>query len=357
MRNIKILALAAITLWVAACGNDKTNTPPSNAKLPTLTTTEVYNISTAEAAASAEITDPGDDAVSARGVCWSTRPNPTVADSKTESGSGTGIFSATMPSLAANTTYYVRAYATNSIGKTAYGNQITFSTIKPYMNPNLRYGNVMDIDGNSYATIAIGTPATNGRTAATQVWMAENLKTTHYNDGTPIPNAVSSNHLLSTGWWVAYTSGSGAWCYYDNDTTNNATYGKLYNWYAVNTGKLCPQGWHIPTDAEWTLLADDLGGEAVAGGKMKATGYWDWDDINSNESGFSGLPGGYRTKSGAFSALPFFALWWSVSENNATVAWGRSLFPFETMLLKDLILSNDNTFEKGNGLSCRCVQD
>ncbi|MBL0287321.1 MAG: fibrobacter succinogenes major paralogous domain-containing protein [Bacteroidetes bacterium] len=116
-----------------------------------------------------------------------------------------------------------------------------------------------------------------------QIWMAENLKTTLYNDGTLIPNVTNSDE------WSKLTTG--AYCYYDNNYSNNAIYGKLYNWYAVGTGKLVPKGWHVPTDAEWETLITYLGGEDIAGRKMKSTNYWKSPNVGaSNSSGFNGLP-------------------------------------------------------------------
>lgn len=126
-----------------------------------------------------------------------------------------------------------------------------------HWNMELEYGSVTDTEGNTYKTIK----------TVTQTWMAENLKTTKYNDGTLIPN-VSDN----TAWTQL---SSGAYCWYSNDINNKSTFGALYNWYAVNTGKLCPEGWHVPGDDEWTTLTGYLGGEDVAGGKMKSTSGWD----------------------------------------------------------------------------------
>ena len=152
-----------------------------------------------------------------------------------------------------------------------------------WLNPNLNYGSVSDQDGNTYATIQIGT----------QEWMAENLRTTKYANGDPIPNVTDANQ------WSNLTTG--AWVHYNNDSQYEIPYGKLYNWYTVaDPRNVCPTGWHVPTDAEWTVLIDYLGGESVAGGKMKTTGNLEaatglWQSPNAeatNSSGFSGAPGG-----------------------------------------------------------------
>jgi uncharacterized protein (TIGR02145 family) len=146
---------------------------------------------------------------------------------------------------------------------------------------NVDFFKVSDVDGNTYKVVIIGT----------QVWMAENLKTTKYSDGTPIP-LVTDN----TAWSNLTTPG---YCWYNNDSATIAqTYGALYNWYTVNTGNLCPAGWHVPTDAEWTILITYLGGEDVAGGKLKEAGTAHWSSPNTgatNETGFTALPGGFRS--------------------------------------------------------------
>ncbi len=209
----------------------------------------------------------------------------------------------------------------------------------PYFNPNLEYGSVTDLDGNVYATIQIGE----------QVWMAENLRTTKYNDGVSIPY-VSDNDA-----WEALNSG--AYSINQGLSAYEMIYGKLYNWYAVNTGKLCPIGWHIPSQEECeelrTYLADNWLGNH-AGGKMKSTGNTSdqtglWFAPNegaTNESGFTGLPGG---RSGNRD-IGRFGHWWTSTETSAG-PWSISLY-FEN---DDL----DGYYETSRtpGFSCRCVQD
>jgi uncharacterized protein (TIGR02145 family) len=206
---------------------------------------------------------------------------------------------------------------------------------KPWLNPDLAYGSVRDIDGNAYATIQIGK----------QVWMAENLRTTRYRDGSTIPNVTGN-----TAWEQL---NSGAWCNYDNSPVNDTTYGKLYNWYAAANPLICPQGWHVPTDAEWTVLTCYLGGLQVAGGKMKSTGTQYWDAPNTgatNESGFSGLPGGFRHRGGSFYHLGDHGGWWSATES-ADYAWGRGLNA------EDAAVTRHSLNEKIRGLCLRCVRD
>jgi uncharacterized protein (TIGR02145 family) len=197
-------------------------------------------------------------------------------------------------------------------------------------------GTVTDIDGNVYQTVTIGT----------QVWMAENLKVTHYRNGDPIP------HVTDGGTWSGLSTG--AYCNYNNDEGNVATYGRLYNWYAVDDSRnIAPAGWHMPTDAEWQILVDYLGGEAVAGGKLKEAGTAHWYCPNTgatNESGFTALPGGCRDYYGNFGFMGFDAGIWSSTEYDSNHAWYRYLdFNYSGV-------SRDDD-SKQFGFSVRCVRD
>ncbi len=191
-------------------------------------------------------------------------------------------------------------------------------------------------NGVTYNTVQIGS----------QCWLKENLKTTHYNDGTSIPN-VTDNAI-----WETTTSG--AYCCYDNNPSNCNTYGALYNWYAVNTDKLCPNGWHVPSDAEWTTLVNYLGGASVAGGALKEAGTSHWSSPNTsatNSSGFSALPGGHRYYSdGSFVTLGYFGYWWSSTEGDGSNAWGR-------YLVYDNAYVGRLDYSKRNGFSVRCLRD
>jgi uncharacterized protein (TIGR02145 family) len=193
-----------------------------------------------------------------------------------------------------------------------------------------------DQDGNVYRTVKIGN----------QWWMAENLKVTHYRNGEAIPNVTDA---------AAWSNlSSGAYCDYDNNTTNVSTYGRLYNWYAVSDSRnIAPSGWHVPTNAEWQTLADYLGGDSTAGGKMKESGTSHWSSPNTgatNESGFSGLPGGCRNYYGYFYSLGYFANFWSAHEYNAYYAWYRSL-------LYDYLDLTLNYYDLQYGFSVRLVRD
>jgi uncharacterized protein (TIGR02145 family) len=178
-----------------------------------------------------------------------------------------------------------------------------------------------------------------------QVWMAENLNTDKFNDGTAIP-LVTDN----TAWSNLSTP---AFCSYKNDDLNKTLYGALYNWHAVNTGKLCPKGWHVPTDEEWTTLTSYLGGESIAGGKLKEFGKTNKSGPETNdlnETKFISVPGGYRYLSGTFFSLGIYGFWWSSTQADATSAWSRSIY------LNDCEMGNLN-FSKLHGFSVRCIMD
>jgi uncharacterized protein (TIGR02145 family) len=254
----------------------------------------------------------------------------------------TGTFSSSITGLTANTLYYVRAYATNSAG-TAYGNEVSFTTT----SSSGQTGTVTDTEGNIYNTITIGT----------QVWMAENLKTTKYNDNTAIP-LVTDN----TEWQALSTP---AYCWYNNDeATNKPVYGALYNWYTVNTGKICPAGWHVPSDTEWKTLEIYLG---MTQSQADATGWrgtnqgtqiknitgWSGGSINTNTSGFSALPGGARdfASEGASVGQGSGVAWWTATEYNTTIAWYRYVG------LSQTTISRSDSNNKKYGFAVRCLRD
>ena len=204
-------------------------------------------------------------------------------------------------------------------------------------------------------------PAVLSSTICDQDWMVKNLDVTTYRNGDPIPQVIDPSA------WAELTTG--AWCYYDNDPANSAIYGKLYNWYAVNDPRgLSPVGWHVPSDAEWTMLSNCLGGYSIAGGKMKSTGTLEagtglWLSPNTdatNSSGFTGLPGGIRTGDLAidFSGINRSAYWWSSTSYSIDRAWSRqALFDLSILDWGIGIPSGEPPFLKNNGMSIRCVRD
>lgn len=176
-----------------------------------------------------------------------------------------------------------------------------------------------------------------------QVWMAENLKATKYNDDTDIANVTDDAD------WAVLTSG--AYCWYENDkVTYGNTYGALYNWYAVNSGKLCPTGWHVPTDDEWQQLVDYAGGDDTAGSRLKATSGWYNNGNGTDEYGFTALPGGSRISDGNFHNVGYFGDWWSSTEYGEKFAWYRIMYHFNGFVFRG------NPVKK-NGFSVRCVRD
>jgi uncharacterized protein (TIGR02145 family) len=202
---------------------------------------------------------------------------------------------------------------------------------------NKNSGLPIDGDGNEYDTLVIGT----------QVWFSENLKTTKYNNEVSIPLVTDNNQWASTT--------SAAFCWYNNDPSYKDSYGALYNWWAVNVSFLCPAGWHVPSKEEWTILIEYLGGEYVAGGKLKESGYTNWLSPNegaSNETGFTTLPGGSRYfGDGSFEGIRSIGSWWTSSTmNDETAAWRVRMFYQNT-------LAKIGTFNKPNGYSVRCVKD
>lgn len=199
---------------------------------------------------------------------------------------------------------------------------------------------IKDADGNVYHTIKIGT----------QTWMLENLKATKYRDGSAILNITDNNE-----WAGAGNLGTSAYCDYENNSSNSTTYGRLYNWYAVTDSRnLCPIGWHVPTDAEWTSLINYLGGDDVAGGKLKEAGSSHWLPPNqgaNNSSGFTALPGGSRQIiTGTFGGLREGASFWSQTSFNEELAFYRQLYYDQNTVGKI-------GFGKASGYSVRCIKD
>lgn len=289
-------------------GNEIVFTTTAANQIATVAINSVTLITENTATVNSNLSFNGRSKVTQRGVCWSTYSNPTVVDLHTSDGIGDGLFSSSLTGLKPNTVYYIRAYATNSVG-TAYSSEVKFVT----------NGTIADIDGNVYHTISIGN----------QKWMVENLKTTRYNDGTPIALVTDPN-----AWGSLATAG---YCWYNNLITNKSTYGALYNWAAVNNGKLALAGWHVPTDADWKILSDYLGGEAVVGSKLKSIG-------------FSPVFGGNRATDGTFNGISSIEYWWSSTQSSTTNAWQISFGSTNSDFLKQ-----NNA--KSRGFSVRCVRN
>ena len=302
--------------------------------LPNVTTAAVMDITLTTATSGGNVVSDGGATVTARGVCWNTTGAPTLNDSHTSDGSGVGTFTSTLSSLQAGTTYYVRAYATNSMG-TAYGNEVTFTTLAipaGDAQPCPNNPTVTDYDGNVYNTVQIGN----------QCWMKENLRTTHYADGIAIPAGSTGSYE------VAYRYNP------NNDANNVATYGYLYNYMALMHGAassaanpsgvqgICPAGWHVPSDAEWTQLTDYVrsvpayvcgGYNSTIAKALASTTGWNSDSNNctvgneqsaNNATGFNALPAGYYSSS-IYRASGSQVDFWSSTELYSGIGWNRYL--------------------------------
>ncbi len=342
--------------------SQQTFTYPEIFVLPTVTTDTLSAITDTSAIAGGNVTDDGGAVVTTRGVCYNTTGNPNISDDFTTDGTGTGTFSSTMTGLTANTTYYVRAYATNAIG-TAYGTEEIFTTLPQSTTCPFT---ITDYDGNSYNTILIGS----------QCWMSENLKVTHYASGIAIPNPTSNSDWVN----LASNNTDDAYCYYDNNINNANIYGALYTWAAAMGGNatssnanpsgvqgVCPTGWHLPSDNEWKQLEMELGMSQAQANQMAFRGtdqgsqlagdssLWTNGSLESNASfgtsGFNALPGGFRGYYyGSFSDIGNSGNWWSSTEGYSSLAWFRQLLHYSPKVVRQ-------NFDKSNGYSVRCLMD
>ena len=219
-------------------------------------------------------------------------------------------------------TYYVRAYATNAAG-TSYGNEFAFHT------------DFRDREDNTYNAVIIGT----------QVWMAQNLKTTSFSNGDAIPTTLADI--------TAATNPIYQWAY-NNDDNNVPVYGRLYTWYVASDARnVCPTGWHVPTDGQLESMKTFLGGEEVAGGKLKETGTTHWNSPNTgatNETGFTAVPGGYLLPTGASVSMGVSSYFWSTSPGIGGLIWGQGLRDINASMLRGGYIPND-------GVSIRCLKN
>ena len=329
--------------------------PPTSGSV---TISPVSNITEHTAVCGGEVLTDGGMPIIERGICWSTSHNPTISNSRTMDGAGVGTFTSTLTGLTANTTYYVRAYAVNSVG-TAYSGEISFTTV---IDACQGVTTVTDIDGNVYNTLSIGN----------QCWMKENLRTTKYADGT----AIASGSGTSTT--VAY--------YYS--TSGNFNNGNFYNWKAVmrtssssaanpsGVQGICPDGWHVPSDAEWNQLTDYVSSQSqyycsdnpeniakalaatTATGWSVGSNYYPVEDtcavgympMNNNATGFSALPVAKMNLNGTPSGF-YYAYFWSATESSSSNAYSRYLYPYSPSVMRTWI---DKSW---SCISVRCVRD
>lgn len=317
---------------------------------PVLITKEITNTTTNSVLSGGIISSDGGSTITARGVCWNSTENPTITDNKTTDDLLSETFRSSISGLVPNKLYYMRSYATHNTG-TSYGNEIIVKTYS---------GTVTDIDGNTYFTTTIGN----------QIWMAENLKTTRYNNGDLIGTTTPATLNIS-----AETTPKYQWAYNGNET-NVAVYGRLYTWFAATDNrKVCPAGWHLASDTEWTTMENFLNangfnydgtttfnvynkiGKSLAGtaswkliGTSGSIGNFDFPSYR-NKSGFSALPGGIRRIDGLFNSIYEVAYYWTSTEIDASFAYVRNLY-----------YSNTNTNRIGNlktehAFSLRCIAD
>ena len=328
--------------------------------VPSVTTTAVSNITGTSATVGGNVTSDGEEIVFDRGICYSTVSTPTVSDNCIHIGQGTGSFSDVLTGLLPETTYYVRAFAINSIG-VGYGSEVSFTTeteTSQYGQPCPDVPTLTDIDGNVYNTVLIGT----------QCWMKENLRTTKYANG----SSISQGSSISTT--MAY------WYYPDSNSSNKTTYGLLYNWKAVmrNTSSssaipsgvqgICPTGWHVPSDAEWTLLTDYVSsqGQYACGDDIRniakalaSTTSWNYcsddpcnvgtDIASNNATGFSALPAGHY--GGSYYGFGEAACFWSATAGKASNSAYYNDITYQTAY--PCILYNSRSY----GYSVRCLRN
>lgn len=328
MNKTKILQFYSFALLGASliffnnCKEDDVNNNNYLFQVPVLTTVSISNIEPTTAKSGGNITYGGGATISTRGVCWSTVDPPTILNNKTVDGAGTGSFTSNISELSPNVTYFVRAYATNSRG-TGYGNTLVFTTL-----------NNIDIDGNIYNTVTIGT----------QTWMAENLKTTKYSDGTAIPNVTDNTT------WINLTTG--AYCDYNNNPSISANYGRLYNGYAFSAGNLCPTGWHVPTDAEWKTLEMALGMSQYEADLEWWRGTDEGTKLKVNgSSGFNAHLAGLRDINSNYFDIGDLGYYWTSTEGLLTTkAYRRAFSSTEARVYR-------GEMNKVNGFSVRCIKN
>jgi uncharacterized protein (TIGR02145 family) len=318
---IQILLLVILTFTLISCKKD------DNVVLPEVTTyIPLYIASTVATVGCTVESDGGADVIC--GIYMGTSTNPETTGIQFQIGSETGIFLGQVTGLTANTQYFVKAYAINSKGENL-GEEINFTTP----------GTILDYEENVYNTVIIGD----------QTWMAENLEATMYRNGelietTTLPESDISGESTPRYQWA-----------YEGNVTYPATYGRLYTWHTVTDNRnVCPTGWHIPSDAEWTTLETTLGGFNIAGSKLKEAGNSHWiSPYNldaSNESCFKALPGGYRNETGNYAFMGNNGYWWSSTASDVNTSWIRSL-TVQTGQVSRV------DFIKNNGASVRCVKD
>jgi uncharacterized protein (TIGR02145 family) len=334
MKKLLFTPLLYILLILIGCDQPKENA--------TITTLDVSNITAYSAILKGKIELDGDLPILSRGFCWNLEPNPTIFGNSNSFEAGLGAYEFETVQLRAGKTYYARAFYMNAVD-TVYGNQVEFNT-QDYLifNPDLTYGTVTDIDGNVYKTIQIGE----------QTWMAENLKTTRYQNGDPL------DHITDPNKWGNYTIQTGAYIYYDNDEQNKDIHGAHYTWYAAADERyVAPVGWHVPTVEDWQKLINylDPGNRRDYGHNLRETTTAHWygarqmNRAATNSTGFTAIPSGKVVGvSGSFWDLG----WGSAYYWTSTGTWDGS-----SCVYLHQFISISYGEPNARGFNIRCVKD
>ncbi len=303
------------------------NSEDEISELPEFSALTLEDISQTSAVTSGSISSTGGLEITDKGICWSEQRNPTINNEVISAGSGSGSFKITIQGLQSSKSYYVRAYATSNNG-TGYSNEVAFSTLG---TPAVT---VQDIEGNAYTVIEIGD----------QAWMGRNLQVTKFRNGTDIPLITEDSR------WEDLTTP--AYSFYNN--ANGNSYGPLYNGYVIMTDEICPEGWHIPTESDWTLLFETAGGKEVAGGKLKEarTLHWSMPNVGAtDEFRFTALPGGLRYIDGSFRNGGDIGYWYTAPKDSSSEDLPAVAMTYD---------GEEASFTGGplnNGASIRCVRD
>lgn len=322
--SARFLSLAVFSILMQACQKDET------ANLPVVYTSLLTDITATWAIVGGEVASDGGSEILTRGICWGTNKDVTIEDSRTIEVAGLGKFTNKIERLLPKTTYYAKAYAVTRNG-TSYGEPMVFTTKE----------GIIDVDGNGYNIVKIGS----------QVWMAENLRTTKLNDGSPIK--IIKDQYTN---WPNTTVPAYAW--YDYSIENLHPYGALYNWHTIENGKLCPVGWHVPTMEEWMTLKNELGGSEVAGGKLKEQGTAHWQSPNkdaTDEYGFGAVAGGNRTDNYGFQDKGIIARYWA--SDKRILGGGSEIIYYAEMIYHTGWLQITGINRIKWGFSVRCIKD
>jgi uncharacterized protein (TIGR02145 family) len=326
MKAVSNLLAILLVIFVAFISCKKESKPVTS---PVVTTYAPEFVASTVITVGFRVESDGGSKITDCGLYIGNAPSPETLGNKIQVASDTGSFYLYLSGLNASTQYYLKAYAINAKG-TGLGEQVIFTTP----------AKIADYENNYYETVTIGT----------QSWMSSNLKTVHYMNGDPIISTVPVSFDISGESTPKYQ-----WSYNGDDLTNYTIYGKLYTYYAVtDSRKICPVGWHVPTDNDWITLENYLGGANYAGSFLKESGNNHWiapyNTDAYNITLFTALPGGTRSSSGTFSLLGNYGYFWSTTEADASTSWARSMFVQSSQVKRENI-------SKKNAASVRCIKD